>query len=270
MDSDGDTISGEIAEEKGPLSLEEIMALGNYLAFLELAGRNNWNIGEQEDQGIHYALVESESILKTSDFDSAIENQLSRFKDHILRNYDDLDESISESDGERLSENSRTWIGILKDELSRETRLPISNDGLIDTEKLMESPGEFFDREVWKWLDERPKNDIREACRTLAINCPTASTMLSLRAVEYCLVQWHEQKTGNEIELTWGQVLGVIEDQFEDDHPPVLSDLDYLLDHRNDVMHPNKSVNQRDAVDTIYRIRGTIAEIYEEMPKQEG
>lgn len=90
--------------------------------------------------------------------------------------------------------------------------------------------------------------------------------MLSLRVVEYNLREWYEKDTGREIQKrNWGEVIGELEDIYESssNRPSVLSNLDYLRDKRNEVSHPEHRPTEREAERMLYRIEGTISEIYD-------
>ncbi|MFB6100601.1 MAG: hypothetical protein ABEK16_04990 [Candidatus Nanohalobium sp.] len=116
-------------------------------------------------------------------------------------------------------------------------------------------------------MPNRTRSDIREACRSLAVKCPTAATFLALRAVEDRLRYWYEKEEGKSIEEeAWGQVLDKMEKIYDEkESPPVMANLQFLKSKRNDVSHPDESPNMSEAETTILRVRGTITEIYEEL-----
>jgi len=90
---------------------------------------------------------------------------------------------------------------------------------------------------------------------------------LSLRGVEFCLREWYHEETDDEIENTaWGGVLREIESKFDErDQPAVLSNLDYLREKRNGIVHPDDSPAWHETEDTLFTVRRTIIEIHDEL-----
>ena len=200
-----------------------------------------------------------------------VEEEISKLKESESDNLPD--DTIEE-----LEIQITSWIHLFGRILDEETRIPASNLGIINVHKLSESPADLFDEQVWNWLDQRPRSDIEEACRSAAVNCSTASVMLSLRAVEHCLRQWYEKRNG-EIDVTaWGAVLDQLMEEYTDDQkrndtvltqmsdfPPVLTSLYYLKEKRNEVSHPDESPSSREAWRTLIIVASTISDIYDEI-----
>lgn len=187
------------------------------------------------------------------------------------------EERISPDQAEDLKKQVTSWIHLFSRDLSNETRIPAVASGILDIDILVESPNELFNQEVWEWLDTRPREDIIEACRSVAVGCATASVMLSLRAVEHCLREWYEQENES-LEAAWGRVLDQLMEEYAEedkrndtvltqlsDLPPVLTTLYYLKEKRNEVNHPEESPSSREARRTLLIVSSTITEIYEVM-----
>lgn len=255
--------------ETSPLSLGEAFQIGEDMEYLE-------NVSDLERVSIDKileVLYSLEATFHSTDFDSAIAPQIKEERDKF--------ESIAEDDGgepdedyiDTLSDKANLWRNILYKELDNEKRLAISSRGLLDVEKAMERPEELFEREVWEWLPALPKSNISEGCRCLAIESPTASMFLSLRAVEDCLRRWYEsEEQGAELEQTaWGSVLEKLESLYKENNnrPAVLTNLDYLRMKRNEVNHPDKTPTWSEAEATLYIVRNTITEIYEQISPDE-
>lgn len=233
--------------------------------------RVQWQLfQEPEISDIVRRLQNIQNGIAERDFDTSIQ-------DEIEQVIDKLTEKMKEEDVEELSDDAVNnlydvcdqWMKVIRQELAYETRIPISRKGFFDVEKAIEAPEDLFDQEVWDWMPERPRDDIRQACRALAVHCPTASVFLALRAVEDRLREWYQEETGGDIEgKSWGRVLDKFEEEYQEDDedlPPLLSHLGYLKDKRNEVSHPEKSPSWKEAERTIYRVEGTISEIYEEI-----
>lgn len=262
---EGESIQSLTSTEssKRALTLNDALSLGWNLQYLRMTAGEQGIVRQNGDHVVG-TLEMMEAVLNKTDFESVITNQVSREKENLIDKYDS-NEHLKEDDGRRLSERAESWCENLAKELSDERRIPVGKTGLFNVEKAMDSPEELFDETAWEWLTEQARADIEEACRSLAVNCSTACVMLSLRAVEECLRRWYENEKGDRMEDTWGRVLGSLEEEFHDDRqkrPTVLSNLDYLLDKRNEVMHPHKSPSHSEAVTTLYMVRQNITEIY--------
>lgn len=257
----------ELLEGDEPLELRDAFLIGSRLRFLEEAGAHRYPVGGEDERYILGALAKLEIRLRTADTSSAILPQVIGFKEYLEEAYDPEDE-ISEEDGQQLGQRARSWAEVMMEELEEEKRIRIHNQGTSDMQKIYESPETLFEPEVWEWLDERPKQDVREACRCLAVDAPTATVMLSLRAVEDRLREWYRNEVNESIErLPWGNLLDELEREYRDrkERPGVLSDLDYLKRMRNEVTHPDRDPSWREAEQALHRVRWTIEDIYSEI-----
>lgn len=254
----------EVGEDSRALQLRDAFVLGSRLRYLEEAGVHRYPVGGVDDRYILGALNKLEIGLRRADTSSAILPQVVDFKEYLRGKYGDGDE-ISEDDGRELGQRARSWAEVLMEELGEEKRIGIHNEGTSDMRKIYESPETLFENEVWEWMDERPRKDVREACRCLAVNAPTATVMLALRAVEDRLREWYRRDVDESIErLPWGNLLDELEREYMDrnERPSVLSDLDYLKRMRNEVTHPDRSPSWREAEQTLHRVGWTIDDIY--------
>ena len=252
-------------ETKEHLDLSDATKLGILLGILENADHIGLDREEIESK------LEQITILSTSVyFDTPVLEEIIELRNDISKK-DDSD-IVTEKERREIANKADQWAGILTRELENEKRLPVSSKGFFDVEKAVDRPEKLFRPEVWKWLSDLPREDIAEACRCLAVDSSTASTMLSLRAVEECLRVWYQNEEGEEIESTaWGGVLSELEDIYEskDETPAVLTNLDYLRMKRNEVNHPDVSPRWTEAEATLYIVRNTITEIYEALPEED-
>lgn len=259
------------------LTLPDAFKIGIAISYLKEAGKNGYNIGQEDEDLILGALDTVQTILQSRNIDSRVLKKVTNYKKKIKEDYEATD-SLSEEDAEMLEWETLSWINLLHQDFENEQRIPAADTGVMNVEKLLNSPESLFSRPIWNWMDNRPKSDIKEACRSIVVSSPTASVMLSLRAVEHCLRVWHEEKTGEALEAGWGRVLGRLINEFiEDDSsnkpfqqqlgelPPVLSNLHYLKEKRNEVNHPQKSPTEPEARRTLMFVVGTITEIHNEL-----
>jgi hypothetical protein len=268
-------------EEIKYLTLLDTYSLGLTINYLYEAGQNKYPVGQKNGDHVFAALDFLVSLLQARDIESAVAGRASQFKSDIENEYENPEDPLREEHGSQLERKAITWSSLLQQDLKEEQRIPAAETGVMEVEELLESPDSLFSQPVWNWLDERPESDIREACKSIVVGSPTASVMLSLRAAEHYLREWHEDKTGNSLEAAWGRVLGQLMDEYLEDSsenkslqhqlselPPVLSNLYYLKEKRNEVNHPQKSPTDAEARRTLMLSVGTISEIYDELVEE--
>lgn len=266
-------------EEESPISLTDTLEIGQILEYLRRAAKHHhqYNIGDIDGNQILGSLKRLEELLRSKEFESTVIGQVAGLRNELEGRYDDPESTLDLEDREELHQKSITWQHLLREDLANEQRIPVSNIGLLEADRLIENPQNLVDSPVWNWLDERPKSDLREACKTLVIGCSTSSVMLSLRAVEHCLREWYQQEN-EPLEAAWGHVLDQLMEEYVEDEkkndtvltqlsdlPPVLSNLYYLKEKRNEVNHPDESPDEYEAQRTLMIVASTISDIYEEM-----
>lgn len=231
------------------------------------------NVATQEDGFLHFyrSMGKIYNVLEPLEFESELESQITA----LANSWTDEDGTVSvdEYNPETLEAYADEWYQILFNELDAKTSLPVGDQGFFDVEKAIEHPEKLFSPHVWNSMPERTKKDIRESCRSLAIQCPTASTFLALRAVEDRLRFWYEEEEGGQIDRgAWGTVLKKMHESYgdEDSKPPVLSNLQFLKSKRNEVSHPDGTPDMAEAETTLQRVRGTIKEIYDQVNQDSG
>lgn len=259
----------DVAESE-ELDLIDGYNFGELIHYIQTSLNQGWRIGEEtsNELGQGHLLLSLENLkrgVQRYGINGGLDENISKQIEYLKSNYDP-DDVPSKNDRIHLEEKLISWEERIRSHLERETRISISNPGLFDVERAMEHPEELFEPEVWAWLSDRTKDDIRQASRSLAVDAPTASVMVSLRAVENVLRTWYTQETGEELERgSWGSVLESILDKYGAKGPAVLTDLSYLKTRRNEVNHPERSPDWTEAEATLYRVRETINPIYNEI-----
>lgn len=259
-------------EERKMFTLADALQLGTHIEYLRQITAKD---GEVHVRDVLDAVERIDRIFDTRNIDSEVADQVRDIKQEFEE--ETLD-TLPDEEVNRLEKKAITWNHLINQDLRRERRIPVSQTGLLDVDRLVDSPEGLFSEPVWDWLDERPKSDIREACRTIVIGCPTSSVMLSLRAVEHCLREWYEEGNQELDEAAWGQVLDKLMEEYVEeekkndtvltqlsDLPPVLSTLYHLKEKRNEVNHPEKSPDAQEARRTLMIVASTITEIFEEI-----
>ncbi|TVT87769.1 hypothetical protein [Haloferax volcanii] len=234
-------------------------------------------LGSADGNYLLATLYEIENILRNSTLETPVTGQVVNFRKRLESDNFENGETIPEELSTELAQSATTWLHLIQRELNQEQRIPAENTGLLDPDKLLNSPEDLFGQYVWNWLDEQPRNDIIEACKTIIIGCSTSSVILSLRAVEYCLRDWYEYKNGHLDGGPWGFVLDQLMEEYTteeksndtvltqlSDLPPVLSNLYYLKEKRNEVNHPERSPDPQEARKTLMIVAATITDIFAE------
>lgn len=268
--------------QRRDLTISDAFLLGSHVIFLKFAGKHNRRLGKVEEGGILQSLETVQSRLVATDTALRVASQTEDIKNIIYKTHGrdyDFSTDINDDLGDELANQAETWEHLLSEELANENRIKISNTGILDLEKLMDGPENLFEPEIWKAMDDAPKRDISEACRSLPLGCATASLMVSLRSVEHYLRKWYEDETGEGLERgTWGSVLDDLIEIYtaEEDIgapalqqlssvPSVLSNLYYLKEKRDKVSHPDESPSAYESAITLFMVAGTISEVCREI-----
>jgi hypothetical protein len=259
------------------ISLNEALTLGEKLCSLISKCETKEELESINSNEILDQLLDIQNILEDSNLDSESGPLIKKSIRELEEEYDNED-TISDADAGALKSKAIACSHLIDKELKEVQTVPVDSSGILDTNKLLESPDDLFTSSVWEWLDEMPRNDLEEACRSIAVGNSTSAVILSLRAVEYCLLEWHETETGDEIDAPWGMLLNILVDyHLSDDKkdgtlpeklshlPPVLSNLFYLKERRNSVNHPKEIPSPRVARQTLVIAVGTIEDIYSEL-----
>jgi len=277
-ETDSDKVEVEAEEPvKRDLEIHDAFVLGGNFTFLSTAGAHNYEIGEVGEGGILAAMDRIQNVLNETQTATHVVERINDFRRDMLENYKGkpINTNIEGSYAERLNSNANKWQEFVEEELLDERRINIPSSGVLDFEELMTSPETMFKQEVWESMDKTPKADFKEACQTVSIGCSTAAVMLSLRAVEHYLKEWHEQEVEEELESgSMGALLDSLIKNYIDEQdrkspaiqqmsgvPSILSNIIYLKDKRNKVNHPDERPTDYEASITLFMVAGTISEI---------
>lgn len=271
--TDSETVESFQRDDDDKIDLMEAYYLGTRTQYLASCKPARESITVRSEEGKGDLVNSLRFFLRRADELEASEHLLEdtrAFVEDLVEKYG-VGEPPSEDDAARAAELSTRWAETFSAVEANRTIVHTRDSGFFDIDRAMEKPEEFFDPEVWDWLKEESKEDLREAIRTLAVDCPTASVMVSLRAVERQLREWHNERSTEDIDLgPWGHVLGELADLYDDhdmERPEVLTDLSYLKDRRNEVNHMETSPSSREAEINLRRVQATIENIYNEIDR---
>lgn len=258
------------------VTITDVFHLGLQFEYLRDIVNSDNRENRPSEEHVIEILENIESSLANQNTRGVVSELVSKQQQKI-KNTKNSKEKITRDQAETLKKQVTSWIHLFSRDLANEIRIPAAGSGVLDLDVLIERPSELFNDEVWNWLDQRPKDDLKEACRSVAVGCATASVMLSLRAVEHCLREWYEQENES-LDAAWGRVLDQLMEEYAEedkrndtvltqlsDLPPVLTTLYYLKEKRNEVNHPEESPTAREARRTLLIVSSTITEIYSVM-----
>lgn len=138
----------------------------------------------------------------------------------------------------------------------------------IPSDKLFSGSSSFLNVPVSDEL-ETEIHDFDDACIEVLIGSYTSAEFLSLRATEGVLRRWFEVTTSEDLEYeSWYTAIESATSREDSNRRKDLKLLDYLRDRRNEVAHPDRRSDRRDAETTLknaFVVTETlIAEINEE------
>jgi len=264
---------GAEEEEKAEIGLMEAYYLGTrtqYLASCVPARESITVFSDSEGSDLVSCL---RFFLQRAEKFSASEHlqrETREFVERLTESYDP-GEPPSEEDAQKAGSFSSRWAEAFSDRVEDYGVIQVRDPGFFDINRAIEAPEEFFGPGVWDWMDDESKDDLEQALIALAADCPTASVMVSLRAVERQLREWHNERSDEQVDLgPWGHVIGEISDLYDDhtqERPEVLTDLSYMKDRRNEVNHMERSPTAREAEINLRRVQATLESIHEEVTK---
>ncbi len=271
MSESQESVEQPEAKGGGKIGLMEAYYLGTRTQYLASCVPARESITVVSEKGKGDLVGSLRFFLRRSDTLEASEHLVEEtggFVEHLVETYG-VGEAPDESDAERAADLSKRWAETFSSMEAEQKIIHTLDTGFFDIDRAMENPAEFFEPDVWDWLKEESKRDLEEALRALAVDCPTASVMVSLRAVERQLREWHNERSDEDIDLgPWGHVLGELADLYDDhemERPEVLTDLSYLKDRRNEVNHMETSPTSREAEINLRRAQATLENIYREI-----
>lgn len=263
------------------ISLVGAFSLGDNLSYLSRAAGHRYPVRTVKGGDGNYilgTLERIEDLLENSDVNSVLLRDIKGEIHTLSERYDmpeepDEMEEISEEEATSLEHSVDTWKRLMREELADVDRYPPISSSLLNISSLLEDPEILFeDTGVWDELPDQVQEDLSQSARSLAFYSPTGSVFLALRAVEDRLREWYEKETDRAIgDRTFGQVIGELDDQFdESDKPLILTHLNYLKDRRNKVAHPEQSPTVREAESTLINVRETILEIHKQLDEYDS
>lgn len=238
--------------------IQSLRELAPTVQMLDANGRKSQiydNLSRLEQLLGRYGLAESERA------------NFANLQSEFSRTYNHENRSLAHQDYQRLTTSIERIESSLSLELElREFSEIKSAGGTLDYAKLIsEGPVVLMTPGVFQEIPVMVQQDLREAVTSLSYGAPTASAMISLRAVEGMLRQFYAQLVGGEFTRSWGQLIQEIGPLVKDqggDAGPLLGYLDYLRTIRNQADHPDRSFSDLEGERILNHAIYTIEEIF--------
>ena len=176
------------------------------------------------------------------------------------------------NDSRELSRCIQRIDAVLQSEFEGRSFFEISFSGLLNYSELLNKGISmlFSDEGVLERMAELVKYDLREAVRGLAHDVPTASAMISLRAVEGALREYYRvlSEVEGDIRMGWKEVLDKVNELIEERgnrSKELIGYLDYIRAVRNKADHPDEIFKKKEAELILIQCARAIEEIYKEL-----
>jgi hypothetical protein len=234
--------------------------------FMALGGRIRYLVGIREGQRIggsamilenletlRASLVDLGFSVSKNLFDQTLDTYVKSF---ALRVAADNDARISKSDVKRLKRSMADFERTVQAE-ARTKMIALPTQRRIPLESLLRAPQKVLGKSVFAGLSPLAQEDLRQACRCIAFDCPTAAAFHILRCVEDCVRRlyssyFRRRKIGKQ---TWGQLVTALRQKKHRPKPDatLLEHLDHLRTHfRNPTDQPDKCYEIEEAEDLIH------------------
>lgn len=229
---------------------------------------------EKSNPSVADAVEELETIAKLRNvfYVEEIGEQAEDWRNYLsteygTRNALGLSKSLDNEHKSELRGKVAGWWAKFEQHVSDEV-YTVNSASDIPSKKLFSGSSEFLDVPVSNEL-EAEIHDFDEACIGVLIGSYTSAEFLSLRATEGVLRRWFEVTTSEDLEYTsWYSAIESATSGEGSNRRKDLKLLDYLRDRRNEVAHPDRRSDRRDAETTLknaFVVTETlIAEINEE------
>ncbi|ASJ14271.1 hypothetical protein A3L10_03620 [Thermococcus radiotolerans] len=269
-----------------PIDLIDAYTIGTWTEYIRLARPEDLVVlpsGEVSDQKgkgyILWTLYLIQDFLKRKGLEHIIQySELDELISYLHQKYaselESTPRNIDENDLRALRRTVEIIITLLQQELSKRKTIEIEvHKGILDYENLLSTglqPLFSYPEIVVNHIPEIVSHDLLESFKALLFDLPTASVMISLRAVEAAIRDLYFKLTNedvNEVDSypTWNYALSEIQKQLE--YRKIRSKrlegyLDFLREIRNSAEHPDKVFEINEAERIFVESIHAIEEVY--------
>lgn len=266
----------DVHETKKRLTPLAIYGIAEQLEYLRLASSQRWNVVFEdrsiEKRGKFYILgsmIELSNILWEYGLcqreAEILDDLIDEFEEYYTNENNPI--QITEYHAKELSNLIERIRGVFLKELEGKHFLEISPSGLLNYSSLLQDglSALFTTEGLEEKLSDIIRNDLNEAVRALAYDIPTASAMISLRAVEGAIRELYKALKGQECRMAWKDALNEVERELkarELESKSLEGYLDHFRNVRNEAEHPDRVFTRKEAEHILVHSAYAIEEIY--------
>ena len=268
--------------ERRELTPIAIYSISSHLTYLRLATNNRWNV-VFEDRAVYNrngnALILGSMIwlkdllneLKLCQNEIyLLENLIKEFEEFYTNPNNPT--KLTDYHAHELSKLIARIEGVLVKELNERKLVEVSLSGTLNYHGiLINGFSELFsDKKILEKLSDLVKNDLNEAVRALLHNIPTASAIISLRAVEGAIRDLYKALKGENCNKTWRDALYEVERELKSknlESKKLGRYLDYIREIRNEAGHPDRIFTKKESEYILMHAIYAIEEIYKIIEK---
>jgi len=270
------------------ITLIDAYTIGAWIEYIRLARPQDLvvfpsgAISDQEGNGyILWTLYLVRDFLKKKGLefiinDSRLDDLITYFQTKYTSKDKSAPRALDENDSRILDQTIEIIRILLQKELSKKRIIEIeTHKGILDYDTLLSTrlvPLFTYPDTVFKNISEIVSHDLLEAFRALLFDLPTASVMISLRAVEaairelyFKLLSDEELEESHSLYPTWNYAVSEIKKQLEKlsiSSKRLEGYLDFLREIRNSAEYPDKIFGLNEAERIFVESIHAIEEIY--------
>ncbi len=268
--------------EKRKLTPFDIYHISKWLEYLRLVIPGNWRV-VYEDRSI-YNKNGSALILGTMIW---LKNRLNELElcqneiyllENLIKEFEEYYTNpknspiLTQFHANELSKIVARIDAVLIKELEDKKLIEISFSGKLNYRDILKYGLSvlFSNGETLNKLSDLVRNDLDEAVRALIYDIPTASAMISLRAVEGVIRELYEVLKGEKCNKTWKRALDDVEKELKSrniESKQLERYLDYIRNIRNEAEHPDRIFTKKESEHILIHAIYAIEEIYKVIEK---
>ncbi len=181
----------------------------------------------------------------------------------------DFEKKIDWNEAYNIANPAREFETILAAELPTLTTYIVDQKGLYSTEDLVERAENMFSESAKKRIPDKALEDIRQGCRCIAFDLPTAAGFHLLRATESVILTYYQLVVASQPKKRdWGTYIDGLKDNGGD--PATVAALDQIRAlHRNPLMHPEDVLSIEESIILLGIVQSAILAMVTDMEKRQ-
>ena len=266
----------EMKVKKKKLTSLDIYYISKWLEYLQLAISKKWPVVYKDRSiyksgntlllGILISLREWLKILSLCQNEiNTFENLIKEFEEYYTNPKNSL--KLTDFHAKKLYKIVTKIETVLLKELENKILIEISFSGKLNYRGILKDGLSvlFSNGKILNKLPSLIKNDIKEAVKALICGIPTASAMISLRAVEGIIRDLYKALKGKECKKKWNEVLNEVEGELKNrklEFKKLEGYLHHIRKIRNEAEHPERVFTTKESENILMLAIYAIEEIY--------